>query len=101
MNDNIFLFLKKAEEDIQVGDKLFSEENYRVTISRLCYAMFYIAEALLLSKGLSYSSHKAVISAFGKEFVKTGIFEQKFHKLLIELFKARQDADYEPIVEIY
>jgi uncharacterized protein (UPF0332 family) len=33
--------------------------------------MFYCAEALLFSIGLSFSKHSAVISFFGKEFVKT------------------------------
>ena len=30
------------------------------------YTMFYLTEALLLSKGLHFSSHSAVIAAFGK-----------------------------------
>jgi len=36
--------------------------------------MFYTVEALLLSQNLTFSKHSAVISAFGKNFVKTGIF---------------------------
>ena len=38
--------------------------------------MFFLAEAVLLTKGLRASSHKGVISLFGKHFVKTGIFEK-------------------------
>jgi uncharacterized protein (UPF0332 family) len=38
--------------------------------SRAGYAMFYAAQALWLSRGLSFSSHAAVIAAFGKAFAK-------------------------------
>jgi len=33
--------------------------------------MFYLAEAFLISEGLSFSKHSAVISKFGQTFVKT------------------------------
>lgn len=91
--------IKKAEENISASELLLSQGYYNLSIARIYYAMFYIAEALLLTKDLSYSSHKGVISAFGKEFVKTGIFDPKFHKMLIDAFKSRQDADYEPAIE--
>ena len=35
--------------------------------------MFSYAEALLLTKGLSFSKHSAVIENFGKHFIKTGL----------------------------
>jgi len=36
-------------------------------------------ETLLLSKGLTFSSHSAVIAAYGKGFAKTGLLDPKFH----------------------
>lgn len=89
--------IDKGTEDIKVAELLISRGYYRVAVSRLYYAMFYIAEAILLTKNLSYSSHSAIISYFGKEFVKTGIFNQKFYKVLRDTFKSRQNADYEPV----
>ncbi len=56
--------------------------------------MFYAVEALLASKGLTFSKHSAVISSFGKEFVKTGIFPAEYHKYFIEAFDVRQIGDY-------
>jgi uncharacterized protein (UPF0332 family) len=38
--------------------------------SRAYYSLFYIASALLLSRGLSFSSHSGVIANFGKEFAR-------------------------------
>ena len=57
--------------------------------------MFYAVEALLLTKEMSFSSHKAVISAFGEQFVKTGIFKKDFSKALTRAFEKRQIGDYE------
>lgn len=33
--------------------------------------MFYLAEAFLDTEGLQFSKHKAVISAFGRDFANT------------------------------
>jgi len=58
------------------------------------YTMFYLTEALLLSKGLKFSSHSAVIAAYGKEFSKTNLFDPKFHRRLIVAEERREDGHY-------
>ena len=87
--------IEKAAEDIKAAELLISKGYYRIAVSRLYYAMFYIAEAILLTKNLSYSSHHAVISFFNKEFVKTGIFDKKYYESLEMGFNLRQNSDYE------
>jgi uncharacterized protein (UPF0332 family) len=57
--------------------------------------MFCVAEALLLSKGLAYSKHSAVIAAFGKEFAKKGVLPAELHAHLREASDARNVADYQ------
>jgi len=52
--------------------------------SRAYYAMFYIAEAFLDGEGMSFSSHAAVIGAFGREFARTGRVPAEFHRFLID-----------------
>ncbi|MDT8444727.1 MAG: HEPN domain-containing protein [Desulfuromonadales bacterium] len=66
----------------------------RLFRSRTYYAMFYCAEALLFSRELSFGKHSAVISAFGKHFVKTGVFNPKFHRYLLDAFDVRNLGDY-------
>jgi len=56
--------------------------------------MFYVAEALIASKGLSFSSHGAVLSAFGKKFAKTGELSPDFHRRLIDAQELRNTGDY-------
>lgn len=63
-------------------------------MSRIYYAAFFTAEVLLDALGLEYSSHKAVISAYGKEFAQKGNLDASFHQLLIRAFEKRQQADY-------
>ncbi len=49
MSDIINL-IKKAEEDIRIAELIYKKGSYRISVSRGYYAMFYIAEALLLTK---------------------------------------------------
>lgn len=55
--------------------------------------MFYCAQALLLTKGLNFSKHSAVIAAFGKELAKTGVVPAEFHRHLIEAAEIREEGD--------
>ncbi|MBU2573352.1 MAG: HEPN domain-containing protein [Elusimicrobia bacterium] len=98
--DEISGLIEKAKEDIKAAELLIGAGLCRIAVSRAYYAMFYIAEALLLAKGLSFSSHKGVISNFGREFVKSGIFDKKFQKALSGIFKLRQNCDYDPLPKI-
>jgi len=61
--------IQKAKKYIKSAEKLIKEKDYESAVSRTYYAMFYATEAILLTKCLSFSSHKGVISAFGKYFV--------------------------------
>jgi uncharacterized protein (UPF0332 family) len=56
--------------------------------------MFYLAEALLLRKGLHFPSPSAVIATFGKEFAKTGELSPLYHQNLIKAQAIRQISDY-------
>ncbi|WP_242041241.1 HEPN domain-containing protein [Leptolyngbya sp. FACHB-261] len=57
--------LDKAHRSLVAAQSLIERGFYDFAVSRAYYAMFYIAEALLDLEGLSFSSHAAVISAFG------------------------------------
>ena len=56
--------------------------------------MFYSAQAILLTKNLAFSKHAAVISAFGKEFIKTGILPEILHRNILNSFDLRHVGDY-------
>ena len=49
---------------------------------------------MLNEKELQFSKHGDVIGAYGKEFSKTKLLDQKFHRWLIEGFDTRLIGDY-------
>ena len=86
-----------AEETLRAAEILFKEEYLRDAVNRAYYAFFYIAEALLNEKDLRYSKHGTVHGAFAQHFVKTRIFDDKYHKLLTGAFRRRMLGDYEEV----
>jgi len=86
--------LEKAERYLRSADLLAKDGDFESSVSRTYYAMFYAAEAVLLAKNMSSSSHKGVIAAFGEHFVKTGIFPKEMGRELNRAFEKRQMGDY-------
>jgi uncharacterized protein (UPF0332 family) len=69
--------------------------DYESSVSRSYYAMFYAAQAALLSKNLTCFSHKSVISSFEEQFVKTDVFPRAMGRQLNLAYQKRQLGDYE------
>jgi uncharacterized protein (UPF0332 family) len=88
--------LHKADRYLAYADLLAAAGDYDSAVSRAYYAAFFLGELLLDAIGQSYSSHRAVISAYGREFAKTGRLDPRFHRMLISAFQKRQHADYLP-----
>ena len=87
--------IERAKKYLKSSKMLLVDGDYESSVSRAYYAMFYSAEAVLLTKNLSFSSHRGVISAFGEYFVKTDIFLRDMGRELNRAFEKRQLGDYE------
>lgn len=87
-------FIKKAEKFLGTAKYALNSGDHDSCASRCYYAMFFMAEAVLLTKDLKASSHKGVISLFGEHFVKTGIFERELGKALNDAYDKRLLGDY-------
>jgi len=94
MNEYTRKLLDKAIDTMESAELLLDHGKTDVAAGRAYYALFYIAEALLNEKGLQFSKHGDVIGAYGKEFSKTKLLNQKFHRWLIEGFDTRLIGDY-------
>jgi uncharacterized protein (UPF0332 family) len=92
--------MERANKYLNSAKLLFNSEDYESCVSRVYYAMFYSVEAVLLTKQLSFSSHKGVLSGFGQHFIKIGIFPKEMSKQLNKAFEKRQLGDYSTIFEI-
>jgi uncharacterized protein (UPF0332 family) len=86
--------LDYANESHQASKVLINSGFMGFSAAQSYYTMFYLTEALLLSKGLKFSSHSAVIAAYGKEFSKTNLLEPKFHRRLIVAEERREEGHY-------
>ena len=95
MSVEINQIIDKAERSLKIARDIFLKKEYDFAVSRAYYTIFYMAEAVLLTKKLSYSKHSGVISAFGRYFVKTGVFDKKLQTILKNAFKRRNIGDYE------
>ena len=87
-------FIDKAEKFLNTAEHALDIGDNDSCVSRCYYAMFFMAEAVLLSRGLSASSHKGVISLFGAQFVKAGIFDRDLGKALNDAYDKRLVGDY-------
>jgi uncharacterized protein (UPF0332 family) len=62
--------------------------------------MFYVAEALLLARGLAFSTHSAVIAAFGREFTRTGVVPAELQRYLTRAAGVRIVSDYQVVSQL-
>jgi uncharacterized protein (UPF0332 family) len=85
--------LAKARQSLSAAKLMLDGEYPGYAASRAYYTMFYIAEAFLEDKGLSFSK-SGVISAFDRKFARTGRVPVKFHQYLIRTQELRNAGDY-------
>ena len=91
--EEIQFYLHRARQDLQAVEINIQNDLYNVAVSRAYYAMFYAATALLKSKAVERHKHSGIVAAFGEHFVKPGLFEAKFSRMLIRAFESRNDTD--------
>jgi len=94
MKADVQELMDKAVRSLKTAENILKDGEVDFAGSRAYYAMFYVAEALLLQRDLSFSSHSAVTSNFGKEFARTGTLSPKFHNYLIKAQDRRNIGDY-------
>ena len=79
--------LQAARDHLSKGDADFAS-------SKAYYAVFHLMQAVLLTKGLTFSKHAGVISGFSEHFIKPGIFQAEFGGIIQRLRKDRELGDY-------
>lgn len=100
MRDEIKGYLQKAEHALEVAGELLKAGYAPDAASKVYYAMFYAAQALLKSEGINVVKHSAVESALGFHFAKRGRIDPKYHRMLIDARRIRETVDYDLEEEI-
>ena len=86
--------LRKALASLQAARLRADHGLYGFAASRAYYTMFYVAQALLLTKGLSFSKHSTVIAMFGQHLSRPGLVPVEFHRYLNRAEETRIIGDY-------
>ena len=100
MKKEVQRLLEKADHALEVAESLYKQGFIHSASSRIYYAMFYAAQALLKSEDIEVVKHSAVESALGYHFAKTGKIDPKYHRMLINARKIREIIDYDIQEEI-
>lgn len=87
-------FVEKAERFLTTAEHALRIGDYDTSVSRSYYAMYYLVQAVLLSQGLTVSSHKGALTLFARHFIKTGIFDRSLGRALSEAHDKRLLGDY-------
>lgn len=90
----VHALLDKAARSFDASEMLLGGGDADFAASRTYYGFFYVAEALLLHEGHSFSRHGQVIAQYGRIFAQTDLLERRFHRAFMQAFSLRTAADY-------
>lgn len=83
--DVIKKMLVKARKKLTTARTNFDNDQYDDAVSRTYYGVFHAISAVLLSKGLHFSSHGQTTGEFNREFIKNKKFPTSFSETLKKL----------------
>ena len=86
--------MEKAVSILADASMLADSGSSLSAVNRCYYAMFHAASALAIHNNCDFHKHRAVISWFQREYVKTGRISSEFGVAFQRVFENRCDADY-------
>lgn len=90
--------LEQARDTIEVVDLLIENDKLSSAVNRIYYGMFYSLLALALQFNFETSKHQQLIGWFNKEFIRSGLIEKEFGRILRDAFENRTSGDYDSFV---
>jgi uncharacterized protein (UPF0332 family) len=91
--------LWQMDDALRTAHAMLEQGFYNGTVNRAYYAMFYAVHALALSNSYTGKTHKGMVVWFDSEYVKTGKVSRETSAVLRMAFSARQQNDYEEIIQ--
>jgi len=79
----IQVLMERAEDSHQAAKVLLDTGFPNYSAAQSYFTMFYLIEVLLYSKGLRFSSHSAVMAAYGKSLPRLRFLTQSFIAALL------------------
>lgn len=87
--------MEQAQETLVDVEYLLAGDRLNAAASRIYYACFYAAEAVLIHRGIKAATHVGVRQMFGLHFTQTGVVENKWGRFLTQVAQMREGADYD------
>ncbi len=87
--------LETAEEKLEASKLLLAGGLFKDSIGRSYYAIFSATRAVLALDSKDFSKHAGVIACYQKDYVKEGIFDKQYSKIIMEAFQIRNKSDYD------
>jgi len=91
---------ERAEMTLSEATDELSRKNFRLTVNRAYYSVFYAIRAFLATVSKDSSKHSGVVSLFNQHFIKTGIIPEISFKSIQSLMDLRHEGDYQDFTEI-
>ena len=91
---------ERAETTLDEAIGELSRKNYRLTVNRAYYSVFYAMRSLLATVDKDSSKHSGVVSLFNQHFIKTGVVPEVSFKAIQSLMDLRHEGDYQDFAEI-
>lgn len=92
--------IERAETTLGEAIDELSRKNFRLSVNRAYYSIFYAMRALLATVSKDSSKHSGVVSLFNQYFIKTGIVSDVSFKSIQSLMDLRHEGDYQDFAEI-
>jgi len=83
---------------VHTAKSLLEDRFCTDAVSRAYYSMLHVARAILLTKEIEPTSHEGLLTMFSLHFIKEGLIEDEFGKLLKRAKDEREEGDYEVTV---
>ena len=87
--------LETAKDDLATAKSNFEDARYRASVNRSYYSIFHALRALTALDQFDSGKHSGIIAYVNQHYVKEGIFDKSFSKLIDSAYRLREKADYE------
>ncbi|MDR0972740.1 MAG: HEPN domain-containing protein [Prevotellaceae bacterium] len=91
---------QKASIAMHEAEDVATLEHWNLVANRLYYACYYMASALLISKGFQAQTHVGVLRLIGLHFVNQNLLSREEGRLFSRLFDMRQTGDYDDMFDL-
>lgn len=90
--------MSQAEQSILEVKKLIEFDLLNIAVNRIYYGMFYCLNALAIQDEYQSSKHLQLMGWFNQTYIKTGVINVKYGRILRDAYKNRSDGDYAPFI---